>query len=88
MLADISTAQELFGMNGRLSRIDLIATPQEAQAIAATLPPGLRVVSVGIGVASSILPMRNPERASARIDGRRVLAMSHRDRLRFAGDRD
>ncbi|MGB8644294.1 MAG: FtsX-like permease family protein, partial [Anaerolineae bacterium] len=43
MLTDISTAQELFGMNGRLSHIDLIATPAQAEAIAQTLPPGLRV---------------------------------------------
>ncbi|MGE5141736.1 MAG: FtsX-like permease family protein [Rudaea sp.] len=45
MLTDISTAQELFGSEGRLSRIDLIATPAEAEAIARTLPAGLRVAS-------------------------------------------
>ncbi len=44
MLADIATAQELFGMQGRLSHIDLIATDAQAQAIAARLPNGLRVV--------------------------------------------
>lgn len=42
-LCDISTAQELFGMEGRLSRIDLIATQAEADAIAAALPAGARV---------------------------------------------
>ncbi|MBI5878535.1 MAG: FtsX-like permease family protein [Chloroflexi bacterium] len=41
MLADVSTAQEFFGMRGRLSRIDLIATPEIAGQIAARLPPGL-----------------------------------------------
>lgn len=44
MLTDVSTAQELFGMNGRLSRIDLIATPEQARSIAAGLPEGLRLV--------------------------------------------
>ncbi|MBI4787124.1 MAG: ABC transporter permease [Chloroflexi bacterium] len=44
MLADIATAQELFAMTGRLSRIDLIATPQQAQQIAAALPADLRLV--------------------------------------------
>ena len=44
MLTDIASAQELFGMNGRLSRIDLIATPEQANAIAAALPPDLRLV--------------------------------------------
>jgi putative ABC transport system permease protein len=44
LLTDISTAQELFGMVGRLSRIDLIATPAQAAQIAATLPSNLRVV--------------------------------------------
>ncbi len=44
MLADIATAQELFGLQGRLSHIDLIATDDQAKAIAAALPSGLRVV--------------------------------------------
>ena len=44
LLTDIATAQELFGMVGRLSRIDLIATPAQAAQIAATLPSSLRVV--------------------------------------------
>ena len=44
MLTDIASAQELFEMAGRLSRIDLIATPEQANAIAAALPPDLRLV--------------------------------------------
>ncbi len=44
MLADISSAQELFGMRGKLSRIDLIASPATVGAIAAHLPPGVTVV--------------------------------------------
>jgi putative ABC transport system permease protein len=54
LVTDIATAQELLGMVGRLSRIDLIlpadsasaAAPQAASpeaAIAAVLPPGVRV---------------------------------------------
>lgn len=43
VLADLATAQELFDLNGKLSRVDLIATPAQAEAIAASLPPGLRV---------------------------------------------
>lgn len=45
MLADISTAQELLGMQGRLSRIDLIATPALAETIKARLPTGLTLVT-------------------------------------------
>jgi len=44
MLMDIATAQELFDLHGKLTRIDLIATETEAQTIAATLPAGLRLV--------------------------------------------
>jgi putative ABC transport system permease protein len=44
VLCDIATAQELFAREGRLTRIDLIATDAQAAAIAAELPPGLRVV--------------------------------------------
>jgi putative ABC transport system permease protein len=44
IITDIATAQELLGMQGRLSRIDLIATPEQAQAIAAQLPGDLRLV--------------------------------------------
>jgi len=43
ILTDISTAQELFDLKGKLTRIDLIATPQQAAAIAATLPQGVRL---------------------------------------------
>jgi putative ABC transport system permease protein len=44
MLMDIATAQEMFGLVGKLTRIDLIATDAQAKAIAANLPAGLRVV--------------------------------------------
>jgi len=44
ILTDISSAQELFDMNGKLSRIDLIATEEEAEALRRTLPTGLRIV--------------------------------------------
>ncbi len=44
MLADVATAQELFGMQGRLSHIDLIATDAQARAIATQLPGDLRLV--------------------------------------------
>jgi len=43
LLTDISSAQELFDMNGKLSRIDLIATEEEAGALRRTLPTGLRI---------------------------------------------
>lgn len=43
VLTDIATAQELFELNGKLSRIDLIATPQQAEAIRQLLPAGLRL---------------------------------------------
>ncbi len=44
MLMDIATAQELFNLQGKLTRIDLIATDAQARALAATLPDGLRLV--------------------------------------------
>jgi putative ABC transport system permease protein len=44
MLTDIATAQELFNMQGRLSRIDLIASEEIAKAIATRLPPGLTLI--------------------------------------------
>lgn len=44
VLADVATAQELFDMQGGLTRIDLIATTEEAQALAAHLPGDLRIV--------------------------------------------
>lgn len=43
LLTDIASAQELFGLNGKLTRIDLIATPEQASAIAAALPQGVRL---------------------------------------------
>lgn len=48
ILTDISTAQELFELKGKLTRIDLIATPEQAAAIGARLAAnpttaGLRV---------------------------------------------
>lgn len=43
-VADLSTAQELLGRIGRLDRIDLILEPDQVQAVAAGLPPGLRLV--------------------------------------------
>jgi putative ABC transport system permease protein len=44
LLTDIATAQELFGLEGKLTRIDLIATTAQARTIAAQLPESLRVV--------------------------------------------
>ncbi len=43
ILTDIASAQELFGVNGKLTRVDLIATDKEAIEIATTLPSGLRL---------------------------------------------
>lgn len=43
ILTDISSAQELFDMDGKLTRIDLIATDQEAEALRRTLSTGLRI---------------------------------------------
>ncbi|MEP7200201.1 MAG: FtsX-like permease family protein, partial [Chloroflexota bacterium] len=44
MLTDIATAQELFDMRGRLSRIDLIASDATAKTIATSLPVGLSLL--------------------------------------------
>ncbi|MCA1553028.1 MAG: ABC transporter permease, partial [Chloroflexi bacterium] len=44
LLTDIASAQELFDMRGRLSRIDLIASPEMAKVITTQLPPGLSLV--------------------------------------------
>src|SRR4029079_6065024 len=49
---DISSAQEIFGAVGRLSRIDLIATDDDAgrgllDRIARALPPGAELVAAG-----------------------------------------
>jgi putative ABC transport system permease protein len=43
LLADIATAQEIMGLThpGRLSRIDLILTPEQAAALAPRLPAGV-----------------------------------------------
>ena len=45
LLSDIATAQELMGLTnpGRLTRIDLILTPEQATALAARLPTGVRL---------------------------------------------
>ena len=52
LVADVGTAQELFGAAGRLSRIDLIAADDEAgrallDRIARALPPGTELVLAG-----------------------------------------
>lgn len=44
LFADIATAQELLGMVGGLSRIDLVASPELAAKLAETLPPGAELV--------------------------------------------
>lgn len=46
VLADIATAQELLGLGGRLSRIDLRLTEQQAQRLAGALMPGAILVPV------------------------------------------
>lgn len=45
LFADIAAAQELLGMIGQLSRIDLIAAPGAAEQLAAALPPGAELVA-------------------------------------------
>ncbi len=45
LLMDIAAAQELLGVLGKLSRIDLIADADGVQALETHLPPGLRVIS-------------------------------------------
>lgn len=40
---DVAAAQELLGLSGGLTRIDLILTPVEADTLAAALPAGLRL---------------------------------------------
>jgi putative ABC transport system permease protein len=47
LLADISTAQELLGTPGRITRIDLRLTEREAAALAATPPAGTILVPAG-----------------------------------------
>lgn len=51
-VVDVATAQELLGLRGRLTRIDLIAPPGEAAAallerVRGALPPGARLVEAG-----------------------------------------
>jgi len=41
---DIASAQELLGMAGRLSRMDLVLSADRVAAVAAMLPPGLALV--------------------------------------------
>lgn len=50
LIADIATAQELLGMVGRLSRIDLILdSERDAELIGRTLPPDAKLVEYGAG---------------------------------------
>ncbi len=43
LFMDVSAAQELLGMEGSLTRLDLIATDEQAAEIAKVLPAGLRL---------------------------------------------
>ncbi|MBM3120719.1 MAG: FtsX-like permease family protein, partial [Chloroflexi bacterium] len=43
LLMDVASAQELLGMVGRLTRIDVMATDEVAKGIASRLPPDLRL---------------------------------------------
>lgn len=45
IFADIATAQELLGLSGRITRIDLILEPQEAARLAAAPPAGTTLVA-------------------------------------------
>ena len=47
IVVDISTAQELLGRLGRIDRIDLVLTPEQAAALAAAPPPGTSLVVAG-----------------------------------------
>ena len=49
IISDIATAQEWTGMVGRLSRIDLILTGNDAERIPEALPAGLSLVASGDG---------------------------------------
>ncbi len=44
VLMDVGSAQRLLGRRGRLTRLDLIASPTEAARIERLLPPGARLV--------------------------------------------
>ncbi len=46
IISDIATAQELIGMSGRVSRIDLILDADEVAPLRAALPAGIRLVDV------------------------------------------
>ena len=46
IISDIASAQEIVGFDGRLSRIDLILDADEAEALDAALPAGLRLLDV------------------------------------------
>ena len=46
IISDIATAQELIGMSGRVSRIDLILDADEVDKLSAALPAGIRLVDV------------------------------------------
>lgn len=49
IISDIATAQEWTGMDGRLSRIDLILDEGEAERIRAELPDGVALLEAGEG---------------------------------------
>lgn len=44
IVADIASVQEMLGMAGQLSRIDLILSPEQVAPLGEWLPPGLRLV--------------------------------------------
>ena len=46
IISDIATAQEMVGLTGRLSRIDLILEESEISRLADSLPPGIQLVDV------------------------------------------
>jgi len=48
IISDIASAQEMVGMNGRLSRIDLILDADEIARLSAALPAGVRLVDVKV----------------------------------------
>lgn len=45
VITDIATAQELLGMVGKLSAIDLIASPEQAEQIRTLLPPSVQLTT-------------------------------------------
>lgn len=53
IVTDISSAQELLGFTGRLSRIDLLLDQSAADALAARLPPGLTLEAAGAAGSSA-----------------------------------